>query len=65
MRFLESLPVRCEEELDSIKGSLKSQGLATENAQDNIRKDGREPENLEFEIEDETFMIQTYERCMI
>ena len=65
LRFLESLPVRCKEELDSVKGSVKSQGLAAEDAQNNVRKDGREPQNLELEIVEALFLTMTHERCMI
>ena len=51
MRFRESVPVGSKEELDSIEGSIKSQGLAAEDAQDNIREYGREPQNLENKSE--------------
>ena len=42
----EAVPIRREEIFNSIKSSGKSERLDTENAQDDVGKHGREPNNL-------------------
>ena len=39
-RRLQPLPVRREEELDSVKGALQSQGLGAQDGQQDIGSDG-------------------------
>merc|ERR1719376_247618 len=42
----QSVPVRCEEKLESLHGSGQSQSFDAQDAQDAIRENGREPDDL-------------------
>ena len=47
----QSVPLRCEEKLDALPGSLQGQCFNTENREDHVGEDSTEPEDLKHRQE--------------